>query len=182
MTNPGIKDSSGEGNLDGDQLIQGCLNGVRQCEQLLAVVPPAVFIEVSNGNSSIGAHLRHILDRFQCFFTGIQQGGINYDDRKRDKSIETNIEAASFALSSIQRRFSAVELAEYSGKNIQVSESVYHEGEAVTLISTIDRELMGLISHSTHHLAIIGLITKSLGYQMDSDFGKAASTILFEQN
>jgi hypothetical protein len=40
---------------------------------------------------------------------------------------------------------------------------------------------MGLISHSTHHLAIIGLLAKSLGCQMDSDFGKAASTILYER-
>ena len=181
MTNLGIRDSGGEGHLDGDPLIQGCLHGVGECEQLLAVIPQSVFIAVSNGNSPIGAHLRHILDRYQCFFSGIYQGHIDYDDRKRDKSIETNVEAASFALSSIQRRFSAFSLPEYSGKNIRVSESVYHDGECVVLISTIDRELMGLISHSTHHLAIIGLIAKSLGYQMSSDFGKAASTILFER-
>ena len=39
---------------------------------------------------------------------------------------------------------------------------------------------MGLVTHSIHHLAIIALIVKSYGYEMDSDFGKAASTILYE--
>ena len=88
-------------------------------------------------------------------------------------------------------------LSEELGKTITVRESVYHQGPSVEIPSTVDRELMGLISHSIHHLAhrahtaismndthlaIIALITKSFGYRLDSDFGKAPSTILYERS
>jgi hypothetical protein len=52
----------------------------------------------------------------------------------------------------------------------------------VSITSTVDRELMALITHSIHHLAIIALIVKSYGYEMDDDFGKAPSTIVYERH
>ena len=41
---------------------------------------------------------------------------------------------------------------------------------------------MGLITHTTHHLAIMGMIARDLGYHLDDDFGKAPSTIVFESS
>ena len=164
------------------QLIHGCKHCVNQCDELLNMVSQQVYGSFPEGTSSIGAHMRHILDRYLCFFAGLQNGLIDYDARKRDKSIETNLEAAAFALTSVSRRIDAMTLSEELGKTITVRESVYHQGPSVEIPSTVDRELMGLISHSIHHLAIIALITKSFGYRLDSDFGKAPSTILYERS
>lgn len=171
-----------DNSADGALLIQGCMHCVEQSNQLLSVVSQSDYIIASEGNSSIGAHMRHILDRFHCFFAGLQDACVDYDDRKRDKAIENSVEATSFALASVAKQIGNLNLAEFAQKNIAVRESVYHQGPAIAISSTVDRELMGLITHSIHHLAIIAIIAKSFGYAMDGDFGKAPSTIVFERS
>lgn len=166
---------------DAKQLVTGCLHCAEQCNQLLKLISQDVFVDVSQGTSSVGAHVRHILDRFHCFFAGLQDGCIDYDARKRDKSIENSLDAATFALASVTRRVKKLDLTLISGRPITVRESVHHQGPVVSIPSTVDRELMGLVTHSIHHLAIIALIVKSFGYQMDDDFGKAPSTIVYER-
>ena len=175
-----VKDNSIH-SADAEQLIRGCVYCVDQCEQLLKLISQEVYVATSQGISSVGAHVRHILDRFNCFFAGLQQGCVDYDARKRDKSIENNLDAALFSLALIARRVEKLDLAGDPGESITVRESVHHQGPSVTIASTVERELMGLITHSIHHLAIIALIVKAFGYQLDSDFGKAPSTIVYER-
>ena len=169
-----------EGQL-ADQLVDGCRHCVKQCEQILELLDQDSYISHVEATSSIGAHMRHILDRFQCFFAGLRSGVIDYDQRERDKSIEISLEAASFALTSISRSIDSMDLDEVLGKSIEVRESVHHESPLAEVPSTFDREIMGLISHSTHHLAIIALIAKSLSFEIDDDFGKAPSTLASER-
>lgn len=166
---------------DSAQLLEGCVHCLDQCEQLLGLIPAAVYVDSSKGTSSVGAHIRHILDRFHCVLSGLPTATIDYDDRKRDKSIENNLDTAAFALASVAKRIGSVEVMNALNATIAVRESVHHQGPAVTMPSTVGRELMGLVTHSVHHLAIIALIVKSYGYEMDSDFGKAPSTILYER-
>ena len=165
-----------------DQLIAGCRHCVKQCEQILELMDQDSYIANGVISSSIGAHMRHILDRFQCFFIGIRSGVIDYDERKRDMSIETSLEAASSELTSVSRRIDSMDLDKVLGKIIEVRELVHHESPFVEVPSTFDREIMGLISHSTHHLAIIALIAKSLGFEIDEEFGKAPSTLVSERS
>ncbi|NKB32261.1 MAG: DinB family protein [Pseudomonadales bacterium] len=182
MKNPRAVDSSPASGQVANQLIAGCRHCITQCEQLLGLLYQESFVSKSEATSSIGAHMRHILDRYHCFFAGLQSGVIDYDERKRDKSIETNLEAASFALTSVSRRIECLDLTEVLGRTAEVRETVHPESPLAEIPSTFDRELMGLISHSTHHLAIIALIAKSLGYEIDDDFGKAPSTIVYERS
>ena len=181
MKNSRAKHPSDNTEVRAAQLIQGCCYCVQQCTDLMQLLSKENFTNASPGSSSIGAHMRHILDRFQSFFAGLQSGCINYDDRKRDKSIESNPEAASFALASVARRVEDIDLQANLGRNITVRESVHHDGPTVAIHSTVDRELMGLVTHSIHHLAIISMLAKSLGIDMGSDFGKAPSTIRYER-
>ena len=129
----------------------------------------------------IGAHVRHILDRFHCFFAGLAGASIDYDARKRDPEIEQNVEATMFALESVARRIEQLQSIPFCSELIGVKEFVHPSSPAVEINSTLERELMGLITHSIHHLAIIALLAKSFGHQMDSDFGKAPSTIVYER-
>ncbi|PCI81428.1 MAG: hypothetical protein COB20_01925 [SAR86 cluster bacterium] len=163
-------------------LIDGCINCIEQCDQILSIISQENFTDDSKGSSSIGAHIRHILDRFHCFFAGLADASIDYDARKRDREIEQNLEAATFALASIARRVGKLREPPLSNEIICVKESVLPSSPAVEISSTLEREMMGLITHSIHHLAIIALLARSFGHQMDSDFGKAPSTIVYERS
>lgn len=170
---PGDPDSHSQG------LVPGCKHGIEQCAELLRQLSESSFTQTEGGESSIGAHLRHILDRYHCFFAGLESGCVDYDGRKRDKAIETNLEAATFALTSIARRID--ELDAVAVGPLQIRESVHHLSPQVLLGSSIRRELMSLITHTTHHLAIIALLARAQGYELPEDFGKAPSTILHER-
>lgn len=180
MNNPGKVHSKPGQTTDYAALIRGCTANLEECELLLSTLSVQVYCDASQSNSSVGAHVRHIFDRFQCFLSGIARGHIDYDARKRDKLIETSLEASAFTLASVRRRILELDPAEIAGGTLLVSEAVHRDAEAVTAASCIERELMGLISHSTHHLAIIGLIVKALGIETAPEFGKAASTRQYE--
>jgi len=162
-------------------LIDGCLNCIAQCDQILSILSQEHYGHDVKGSSSIGAHIRHILDRFHCFFTGQADSSIDYDARKRDQEIEQNLEAARFALASVTRRIDRFREFQGYHEPVLVKESVLPSRPAVEISSTVERELMGLITHSIHHLAIIALLAKSYGHQVDKDFGKAPSTIVYER-
>src|SRR6266542_7084249 len=50
-----------------------------------------------------GAHLRHILEFYQCFLEGLAGSHIDNDARRRDHAIEHSRDAASAAMRSIVR-------------------------------------------------------------------------------
>lgn len=163
-------------------LVNGCNNCIQQCVQILEILSQENYVDNSKGSASIGAHIRHIIDRFQCFFAGLPEASIDYDARKRDKEIESNLEAAQFALATVSRRITQLGSTSDRQALIAVRETVLPSSPAVTISSTCERELMGLITHSIHHLAIIVLMAKAFDYEVDEDFGKAPSTIAFERS
>ncbi|GJM13589.1 MAG: hypothetical protein DHS20C12_19920 [Pseudohongiella sp.] len=162
-------------------LLGGCVNCIDQCNHILGIVSQADYIDDARGSSSIGTHIRHILDRFHCFFLGLPEASIDYDSRKRDPEIEQSIEAALYALESVTKRVERLQQLPFLNESIAVRESALATHPAVEISSTLEREILGLITHSIHHLAIIGLLAKSLGHQVDCDFGKAPSTIAYER-
>ncbi len=161
------------------RLIDGCITCVDQCGDLLRNMPDEVFASREGGSSSIGAHVRHILDRFHCFFNGIDEGCINFDDRKRGTSVETDVRIAADVLTATRDRFKNLDLDAFNA-GISVRELVHFNGEPTIAASTLDRELMGLITHSIHHLAIIAIIARSSSFPVSANLGKAPSTIAAE--
>jgi len=162
------------------KLKSGCCTSVSQCEELLSMLSEKDYQADTEASSSIGGHVRHIVDRFQSFFQGLPIQQIDYDERARDKTIETSLESASFALASVQRRLESLMPHQIQHQNLVVCETVHQQGFTVQVSSTAERELMSLITHSIHHLAIIALLAKALGYKVDQSFGKAPSTVIFE--
>ena len=165
---------------DKEQLGQGCQFCLAQCEQLLEILDREAYVCASEV-SSIGAHVRHIVERFQSFLNGLGERVIDYDCRKRDRTLENNLQSARFALTTIARRISELRLAEIAGQELAIRESVHPQLAPVEASSTVERELVSLISHSIHHLAIIAMLARPLGYTLGSDFGKAPSTIIHEK-
>ncbi len=160
-------------------LTNACESCVGQCQQIIKIISARVFSEKTVGGSSVGAHLRHIIERFDCFLTGYPVGQINYDLRRRDRQLELNIESAKEALIAVASGLSQVR--EVDIKQLSVMESVDENGSVVAVDSTVERELMGLVSHTIHHLAIIVMLAKAQGYTLNENLGKAPSTIIYER-
>src|SRR6266404_2593001 len=43
---------------------------------------------------SIGEHYRHVIEHFTSLLAGIREGKVDYDARKRDRAIESNLDYA----------------------------------------------------------------------------------------
>ena len=161
------------------RLVEACVDCIEQCGDLLRHMPAAVFAGCDSGNSSIGAHVRHVVDRYQCFFNGLDSACIDYDDRRRGTAVETEVAAAAAAIAEARNRLAGLDPESRPG-TVLVRELVHYNGEPASVESTLDRELMGLVTHSIHHLAIIAMLARSQGFPVPENLGKAPSTIAAE--
>ncbi|MFN7791756.1 MAG: DinB family protein [Cyclobacteriaceae bacterium] len=127
-------------------------------------------------NSTIGQHLRHILEFFICLEQGSERGRVNYDKRQHDKLIETDRFLALHTIQKIKEFVSA----QQADQPLQL-EVGYHQDteETVVIASNFYRELIYNIEHAVHHMAImkIGVLEVAPYVSMPPDFGVAVSTI-----
>jgi len=132
------------------------------------------------GNSTIGEHVRHTLEFFICLKEGTILGKINYDERRRDESIENNPEIAFSAIKKLQQFVTS------SDHNTLLKLEVDYglSGSRVQVIDTnFNRELAYNIEHAVHHMAIlkIGLAEIAPEVSIPDGFGIAVSTLRFRK-
>lgn len=132
---------------------------------------------ISSLNATIGQHIRHILEFYTCFFDGIRSGIVNYDQRKRDKRIETSKDFTAGLIKSLQEKLTDMD----TGRNVflEVKYGDKESGEKIKMETNILRELTYNIEHTIHHLAIIKpFILLHFDYvQLPKNFGIASSTL-----
>jgi len=123
--------------------------------------------------NSIGKHIRHILDLFECLIESSETGILNYDQRKRCQETETNKEFALQKVNLIREKVQSID----SEKKIMLFQ--YLEEKQISCETTIQRELLYNIEHCIHHLAIIRIgIEQNFPYvRIPENFGVAYSTI-----
>ncbi len=129
--------------------------------------------------SSIGSHLRHALDFFDCIISGIQDNDIDLTSRKRDEAIATNPEAAKNQIYHIQEQLNT-----FIGVNtdylLHVTDNL-GDGK-VTIMYTLESILAQANTHATHHYAIISYMLQSLDVKVVIDgFGYNPSTPLVKR-
>ena len=131
--------------------------------------------------TEVGPHLRHVLEHYEGFVTGLAAGRIDYDARPRDRAVETRIEVARQRIVDLIARLG--ELADDGPlpSHIQVRLASASDAPGLEAWSSPDRELQFLQSHAVHHFALIRLHLQACGEAPGDDFGKAPSTLRFEQ-
>src|SRR5438132_13985534 len=79
---------------------------LRQAEALLDRISEAVYTASPSGLAphKAGGHLRHILEFYECFLSGLAGARIDYDARKRDLSVETSRTDARRRIGSLIHR------------------------------------------------------------------------------
>lgn len=132
---------------------------------------PAYYLS----NSTIGQHVRHTIELFQCLLSGYETGEVNYDHRKRDITIETEKQTAVNLLSEIMDGLNILD------KPLVLKANYSNSDEEVHLIHTnYFRELAYNMEHTVHHMALIkvGLMEVS-SVKPSEEFGVASSTIRY---
>ena len=130
---------------------------------------------VNLSNSTIGEHVWHIIELFDGLEKGYKIGIINYDDRERNKTIQTNKAFAISCLGTIINTF------EKENKNLELNTLLV---SANNLIQTnYYRELLYNYEHCIHHQALIKVGLLELNIQLTNTyFGIAPSTIEFRKS
>ncbi len=121
-------------------------------------------------NATIGEHTRHIIEMFQCLENQYESGIVNYDNRKRDYSIQTDTDFAIECIHIIRNQ------VEKANKNLQLQQVV--DGEELLISSNYNRELLYNLEHCIHHQALIKVaLIQSETIEINENFGVARSTI-----
>ena len=133
-------------------------------------------LEVLNG-SSIGMHLRHILEFYLCLFDAVACKELNYDLRKRDRSMETHTAACRECLAYLLKQLDTYK--HDFQMQLYADYSLIDDENPVAVTTTYFRELLYNVEHTVHHLAIIKIGMQAMGgiFMTGEDFGVAASTV-----
>jgi hypothetical protein len=128
-------------------------------------------------NATIGQHVRHIIELFQCLDKGYDSGLVNYEKRRRDYRIETDKDFAAVLLKDIYTHI------EKPNKEIFLEAEDYCDStETVNIPSNYYREIAYNLEHTIHHMALIRVgINEVSSVVLPDEFGVAYSTIKYRQ-
>jgi hypothetical protein len=128
---------------------------------------------VSPYYSSIGTHIRHILDFYDCLFNLNSENQIDLTARSRNKKVESNCSCAKDYLNVITSKLTNTNFELH--KTVSVIDDLGLG--TVEIPYTYGALLAQANSHTIHHYAIINYIFDRLGIVLyDADFGYNPTT------
>ena len=124
--------------------------------------------------SSIGGHIRHILDIFDCIFDGLAQGEVNLAARKRNELAEQKVAVGLDYFKQVMTKLENLKTADLN-QLVPVKDDL-GLGE-ITQQYTLGSALIQAHSHAIHHFASLGYLINQLGVELpDNDFGYNPTT------
>lgn len=157
-------------------LILSIKNTLNELSSLLTQLTIDDYVSPCFGlsNATIGEHTRHIIEMFQCLENQYESGIINYDNRKRDYRIQTEI---LFAKATI---IDTIYKLDKPNKILKLKQIV--DGEELLIESNYSRELLYNLEHCIHHQALIKVaVLQNQTITIDENFGVARSTIEYRK-
>ncbi|HEV8077971.1 MAG TPA: DinB family protein, partial [Marinobacter sp.] len=150
-----------------NQIVEENVHAIGQLVRLLEQMPGVLYRQCFGARNQhvIGKHVRHIIDHYSALLTASSGAGslLDYENRNRDLSLETDSRAARDALGKIietlRRRFEEPCESELGMRHNS-------SGEYQTLKTSVERELVFLASHTIHHMAIIGMLAEQVGVRV----------------
>ncbi|MFH6991687.1 DinB family protein [Flavobacterium sp. FlaQc-48] len=128
----------------------------------------------SLSNATIGEHTRHIVEVFQCLEQSYESGILNYDNRQRNKQIQTETDFAKKCIIEIKE--------ELKSENKIIYLEQFIDGLSMRIQSNYYRELLYNLEHCVHHQALIKVaVLQFENIIIDENFGVAPSTIAYRK-
>ncbi len=158
--------------------LEGMLNDF---QQVLAVLPATAYCATNDGQSSIGAHVRHVLEFIQMLADHIDAGVIDYENRVRNLIYETDPSAVSAMLPKLHAKLSRT-LALYGLDHpLLLRETTMIGGQKITFTTSLGREVLFLLQHGVHHLAIIKMQAAAMNIYFGDKVGVAVATQAYRE-
>lgn len=156
-------------------IVESSLKTLNKATLLLSSIEDDVFCDtsISPYYSSIGSHIRHILDFYDCILNRDSDTIVDLTDRKRDTNVESKCSFANEYLNSIINKLTNL--------NVDMNKTVYVIDDLglgkIKMPYTFSALLAQANSHTIHHYAIIYYILDSLNIPLaDSSFGYNPTT------
>ena len=126
------------------------------------------------GNASIGGHTRHIVELLKCVTDGYSMGRVDYVNRVRNLSLETDKILAAQELTIMINNVTQPD------KHMKLVTECEDGGLLNIVGTTYFREIVYNTEHAIHHLALIRVALREMQLDIvDNDFGMAYSTIKY---
>jgi len=157
-------------------MIQAIIQNLNRGVHLLESIDDAQYSDNATAPyySSIGIHMRHILDVFDCIFRGLEDGLIDLSDRQRNELAENKVEVGIRYFEEIIEGLRSLD-PERLGQMVRVRDDLGMG--MVTADYTVAAALIQAHSHAIHHFASIGYIIAQQGISLpDVDFGYNPTT------
>lgn len=164
-----------------DSLIEENRLALYQLQAFLERLTPALYRYAfgPTGRQSLGKHVRHILDHYDALLAGAGAGSIDYENRRRDERLETELELAVVRVAEIGAALPGLEARRSA--TLRLRYPVEGASDCLALTTSLPRELAFLTSHTVHHMALLGMMAEQLGVALPDDFGVHPSTLRFWQ-
>ncbi len=157
-------------------MIEAIEHNLQAGRKLLGSITDAQYRDTSLKpyNASIGSHVRHILDIFDCVFAGLETRRVDLAARRRNDQVEKFTEMGLAYFDRTLARLESIKGADFD-QIIEVSDDL-GLGE-VTVKYTLASALIQAHSHAIHHYASIGYVITGLGIELpNDDFGYNPTT------
>lgn len=125
------------------------------------------------GDETIGRHVRHIIDMFLCLENAYPSRMLCYEHRMRDPQIERSAQLAVSMIRDILSRLNRPDTA------LTIVGAYTDDGAGHMRVQTnYHRELLFLLEHTIHHMALIRIGMMELGLdRLPEGFGVAPATL-----
>ncbi len=159
-----------------------CALNTVQSEISLALsgLTPEDYCSTAHG-SSIGAHIRHLLEFIQALVHGTQNGVIDYEARKRNPLYEQSPIAALQELENTISTLKNILSSTDHSLSYTLRETPSINSCKMNFTTSLGREALFVIEHATHHIALVRMLLEQQGKKPSGDIGVSVATYMYRQ-
>jgi len=157
-------------------IIDAASANLERAEQLIRQLDDDSYANASTGPyfSSIGSHVRHILDVFSCVIEGAESGVVDLTQRERGTAAERDRDEGLEYLRTVIRELAPLAAADPATPVRMLDDLGMGKQE---IPSTLGAGLCQAHSHAIHHYACIGYLLHLQGLDLpDLAFGYNPTT------
>jgi len=130
---------------------------------------------ITLSGNSVGQHVRHVVELFQCLVNGYETGVVNYDSRRRNQDI------AGHKMVALECMAVIINTISHPDKPMQLYAGLSGEDKLSIISTSYYREIVYNIEHTIHHMALIRIgITEASEIQLPQKFGVAPATLKYQ--